>query len=62
MRKRFRVLLAERDMTLQELSERTGLHISSLSDIRSGKSSPRVATLERIATALGVQVRDFFEE
>ena len=62
MRRKLRGIMAEKEVTLRALHERTGIAISTLSDIRKGKQSPTVATLEKIAAGLGVEVRDFFNE
>ena len=42
-----------RGLTLQELSNRTGLAISYISEIERGRKSGSVSALARIATALG---------
>lgn len=43
------------------LAEIIEMQIGSLSRIERGKSAPSFATLTKIAQALGVEVRDFFE-
>ena len=45
-----------RGFTLQELSNRTGLAISYISEIERGRKSGSVAALARIADALGTTV------
>lgn len=40
-------------MTQKQLSEKTGINQSNLSRIERGTGNPSVATLERIAAALG---------
>ena len=42
-----------RGLTLQELSNRTGLAISYISEIERGRKSGSVAAIARIASALG---------
>ena len=46
----------EAGMTQKQLSEKTGINQSNLSRIERGAGNPSVATLERIATALGKKV------
>lgn len=48
-------------LTLAQLADRTGLSVGFLSQIELGKNSASVETLYRIATALGVQPGDFFQ-
>jgi DNA-binding NtrC family response regulator len=48
-------------LTLQQLAERTSLSVGFLSQIELGKNSASVETLYRIATALGAQPGDFFQ-
>lgn len=48
-------------ITLDVLTKRTGLSPGHLSKIERGLSSPSIATLSRIADALGASVSDFFE-
>lgn len=60
-----RVLLWEKRMskflTLQELSEKTGISISTLCRIENELVSPSLESLERIAIALDVRITDLFE-
>lgn len=46
----------EAGMTQKQLSEKTGINQSNLSRIERGNGNPSVATLERIAAALGKKV------
>ena len=46
----------ETGMTQKQLSEKTGINQSNLSRIERGNGNPSVATLERIAAALGKKV------
>lgn len=47
-------LLGERKMTRQELSEKSGVSISFVSDVTNVKGNPSLKTMEAIADALGV--------
>lgn len=53
-------LREERGVSLRELGRRTGLSASSLSAIEKGRSSPTLATLQRILQALGTSIGEFF--
>ena len=48
-------------MTLTELSEKTGLSASLLSQVENKKTSPSIATLRKIAMALEISIVHFFE-
>ena len=58
---RLRAIRHLRRATLQAVAERANLSESFLSQIERGKASPSVASLTRIAAALGVNVADLFE-
>ena len=45
-----------RGLTLQELSDRTGLAISYISEIERGRKSGSIAAIARIASALGTTI------
>lgn len=47
-------------VSLRELSRRAGLSASSLSAVEKGRSSPTLATLQRILQALGTGIGEFF--
>lgn len=49
-------------MTLKELSDKTELSVSFLSQIERGSSSLAITSLKKIADAFGVSMRSFFEE
>lgn len=51
-----------KSLTLAQLAERTGLSVGFLSQIELGKNSASIETLYRIATALGAQPGDFFQD
>ena len=59
---RIRALRRRQQRTLSEIAERCGFTVSLLSMIESGKSSPPIATLSKIAKALGVSLGDLIEE
>jgi len=60
--KKIRVLRTRSDLTLQGLSNLTGLSKPFLSQIENGISAPPIATLLKISRALGVNIGHFFQE
>jgi transcriptional regulator with XRE-family HTH domain len=60
--RQIRQLRFQRGMTLKEVSEITGLSKPSLSQIENNDGAPPIATLIKIATALGVKIGHFFKE
>lgn len=59
---KIRALRQERRLTLQELSEETGLSKPLLSQIENDQVIPPIATLLKIAKGLKVGIHFFFEE
>jgi transcriptional regulator with XRE-family HTH domain len=59
---KIRQLRNQRAITLDALTMRTGLSPGYLSKLERGLSSPPIATLSRIASALGVKLSDFFKD
>ena len=47
-------------LNLQELARLSGISISALSLIETGKRDPRLSTLDKIARSLNTTVRSFF--
>lgn len=58
---RLRVIRRLRRVTLRTVAERAELSESFLSQVERGKANASVASLKRIAAALGVNVADLFE-
>jgi len=58
---RLRAIRRLRRCTLRTVAERAGLSESFLSQIERGRSNASIASLRRIADALGVSVADLFE-
>ena len=55
-------ILAERDMSLTELSERVGITIANLSILKTGKAKAvRFTTLDKICDVLACQPGDILE-
>lgn len=57
---RLRVLRVRRRLTLREVADRAGLSESFLSRLERGRTSVSIASLQRIAAAVGVEVSDLF--
>jgi len=56
------VMLAQRKMTLTELSEEVGITIANLSNLKTGKAKAvRFTTLEALCQALDCQPGDLLE-
>ena len=51
-----------RNMTQEQLAEKAGLHWTYISGIERGKRNVSFAILLKIATALGMRLRDLVEE
>lgn len=49
------------NISLAELSEKSGVHIARLSGIENGKDNPTIATMKHIADALNVPLNFFFD-
>jgi len=58
---RLRSIRHHRRCTLRTVAERSGLSESFLSQVERGRSNASIASLRRIADALGVSVSDLFE-
>src|SRR5919109_2062900 len=58
---RLRALRRFRRCTLRTIADRSGLSESFLSQVERGRSSASIASLRRIADALGVSIADLFD-
>lgn len=59
---RIRALRQERGLTLRALAERCNLSVNAIGLIERGRNSPTVASLQSLATAIGVEITDFFQD
>jgi transcriptional regulator with XRE-family HTH domain len=50
----------KRRCSVRELAKRAGVGYVTIVRIETGRMSPTVAMLEKLAKALGIRVRDFF--
>ena len=55
-----RTLRKEKELTLKQMSRRTGLSISLLSQIERAESSPSISSLYKISVALDSRIQDLF--
>jgi transcriptional regulator with XRE-family HTH domain len=60
--KKIRQIRLENNLTLEKVAKLTGFTKSYLSMVESGKKSPPIATLSKIAHALSVGIAEFFEQ
>jgi transcriptional regulator with XRE-family HTH domain len=58
---RIRALREAEGLSLRALAGQCGLSINAISRIERGESSPTVASLHKLATALGLPITKFFE-
>jgi transcriptional regulator with XRE-family HTH domain len=49
-------------LTQEELAERAGVAVTTISRIEEGVTEPRIPTIRKISQALGLQVRDLLED
>jgi transcriptional regulator with XRE-family HTH domain len=58
---RLRQLREKKGLSVRALAEKAGVDWSAINRIELGKAKPRLDTLERLAKALGVGLRDLME-
>lgn len=54
-------IMYERNLTIRQVSILTGLPKSTISDIVSDRTSPRMETMERLAAGLKIHIADLYE-
>lgn len=54
-------IINEKNLTLRQVEILTGIPRSTISDIISGRTSPRMDTMERLAEGLKVRISDLYE-
>ncbi len=59
---RLRLLREKRGLSVRALADLAGIGFSTVHRIETGKKKPRLETLEKLAKALGVSVRDLIEK
>jgi transcriptional regulator with XRE-family HTH domain len=58
---RIRELRKSKNLSIQEVAYRIGMEKSNLSVIENGRSNPQLLTYAKIASALGIQLKDLFD-
>ena len=53
--------MLERKLTVRQVSIMTGIAKSTIEDIINERSSPRLATLEKLAIGLNLKITELFE-
>lgn len=59
---RLREILKEKDITVGQLSELSGISQSNISNYMSGKISPTLDTLNRLAKSLNIELTELFKK
>lgn len=54
-------IMYQKNLTMRQVSHLTGLPKSTISDIVSGRTSPRMETMERLAAGLKIHIADLYE-
>lgn len=54
-------IMYKKNISVRQLSIMTGLPKSTIADIMSGRTSPRMDTMERLAAGLKVRISDLYE-
>lgn len=54
-------IMYKKNLTIRQVSTLTGLPKSTISDIVSGRTSPRMETMERLAVGLKIHIADLYE-
>ncbi|MCI5868955.1 MAG: helix-turn-helix domain-containing protein [Dorea sp.] len=54
-------IMYKRNLTIRQVSNMTGLPKSTISDIVSGRTSPRMETMERLAAGKKIRIADLYE-
>ncbi|MBD5550442.1 MAG: helix-turn-helix transcriptional regulator [Lachnospiraceae bacterium] len=54
-------VMYEKNVSVRQLEIMSGVPRSTINDIMSGRTSPRLNTLEKLARALNCQITDLFE-
>lgn len=54
--------ICEKEMMLKDVAHASGITEQAFRNIRTGKSEPKLSTLGRIASALGVNIQDIIKE
>lgn len=56
------LLMREKHISQKELSEKTGISVSALSNYVNDKREPKISTFQILAEGLGVDIKELLEE
>ena len=56
------ILIADKEMMLKDVAHASGITEQAFRNIRTGKSEPKLSTLGKISSALGVNIKDVIKE
>lgn len=56
------ILIADKEMMLKDVAHASGITEQAFRNIRTGKSEPKLSTLGKISSALGVNIKDIIKE
>ena len=59
---KLRELRTKNNLTLKDLSAKSGISVSFISDIENGRRNPSIETLKTLANALGVSADEFLKD
>lgn len=54
-------IMYEKSLSINQVSLMTGLPHTTIIDIKNGRSSPRMDTMEKLAKGLHIHITDLFE-
>lgn len=54
-------IMYKKNLTIRQVSIMSGVPKSTISDIISGRTSPRMETMEKLAAGLKIRITDLFE-
>lgn len=59
---RIKEIRKQKGLTQKQLGEKCGMYESQIRKYENGKANPKIETLEKIATGLGVQITDLIDD
>jgi transcriptional regulator with XRE-family HTH domain len=59
---RLKQLREERELSQEKLAELSGIHRTYVSSVEKGKRNLALENIEKLAIALNIDIRDFFDE
>lgn len=59
---RIKELRRKKDITQEQLAEKAGISVDFISLVERGRNAPSLESLEKIAKALGAEVKELFDK